>query len=265
MRAVGGRRTVLLAGESWISSTTHFKGWDHFGSATYDFGAGHLVAALAESAFTLTYLPSHLAARDFPQRLEDLQAYDAIMLSDIGANTLLLHPDTWLAGKPSPNRLKLLREYVRGDGGLAMIGGYLSFQGLNGAARYRGTPVEAVLPVTLLPYDDRVEMPEGFRAECTGPAGHPILAGLDGEWPLLLGYNEVGVKEDGVAETTVLTRAPADASGHPLLVTGKYGSGRTLAWMSDLGPHWLPDDFAAWPGYARLWQQALAWLTGLAD
>ena len=32
----------------------------------------------------------------FPQTLEGLSAYDAVILSDIGANTLLLHPDTWI-------------------------------------------------------------------------------------------------------------------------------------------------------------------------
>ena len=50
-----------------------------------------------------------------------------------------------------PNRLKLIREYVRGGGGLAMIGGYFSFQGINGGARYRGTAVEEVLPGRFCP------------------------------------------------------------------------------------------------------------------
>ena len=39
------------------------------------------------------------------------------------------------------------------------------------------TPVEEVLPVTCLPIDDRLEIPEGFRAELVEP-DHPILAGL---------------------------------------------------------------------------------------
>ena len=45
-----------------------------------------------------------------------------------------------------------------------MVGGYYSFQGINGGARYHGTPVEEVLPVEILPYDDRIEVPEGFSA-----------------------------------------------------------------------------------------------------
>ena len=27
------------------------------------------------------------------------------------------------------------------------------------------------------------------------------------------------------------------------------------------GPHWLPNAFVGWPGYKRLWIQALGWLT----
>jgi uncharacterized membrane protein len=37
---------VLLVGESWVSSVTHFKGFDQFGSVTFHLGAKPLVAAL---------------------------------------------------------------------------------------------------------------------------------------------------------------------------------------------------------------------------
>jgi uncharacterized membrane protein len=258
----GSRKKVLLAGESWVTSATHYKGWDQFGSVTYELGAGHLVAALQDSPFELVYMPSHIAARDFPMQLEELQQYSAVILSDIGSNTLLLHPDTWLRGRPTPNRLKLIREYVRTGGGLIMMGGYYSFQGINGGARYRGTPVEEVLPVNILPYDDRVEVPEGFTPEIVGSQDHPILRGLGTEWPILLGYNELRLKQsDGVE---LLAKTPDEVGGHPLLVVGRYGAGRALAWASDVGPHWLPEEFATWPGYARLWKQALQWLTQTA-
>ena len=140
-----------------------------------------------------------------------------------------------------------------------MIGGYYSFQGINGGARYHRTAVEEALPVDCLPYDDRIEVPEGFRAEIVGPKNHPILEGLGREWPLLLGMNEVRLKAR--ADVQLLARLPETEGGHPLLATGAYGSGRTLAWTSDIGPHWLPQAFAQWEGYPRLWRQALAWLT----
>jgi uncharacterized membrane protein len=204
-------------------------------------------------------MPAHVAASDFPLTLREAKRYDAIVLSDIGSNTLVLHPDVWLHGRPVPNRLKLLRDYVRGGGGLVMVGGYYSFQGINGGARYRGTPVEEVLPVSILPHDDRVEVPEGCRAEVLD-SNHPITKGLGRDWPPLLGFNEVVLKDaDGVR---LLARAPQDQGGHPLLVAGTYGRGRTVAWTSDIGPHWVSAAFADWTGFTRLWRQILGWLAG---
>jgi uncharacterized membrane protein len=253
------RTKVLLVGESWVSAASHYKGFDRFGSVTFHLGAEPLVAALHDSPFELTYMPSHVAADGFPFTRDELAAYGAVILSDIGANTLLLPQAVWLNGRTVPNRLKLIRDWTADGGGLVMIGGYLSFQGIDGRARWRRTPVEEALPVTCLPYDDRIEAPEGFRAEVLAPE-HPVLRGLGGEWPALLGANEV-IAKPGVS---VLARLPADQGGHPLLVVGGYGKGRSLAWTSDIGPHWLPDAFVAWPGYATLWRNVLAWVSGAA-
>ncbi|PSR22618.1 MAG: cytoplasmic protein [Sulfobacillus acidophilus] len=240
---------VLLAGESWESISTHIKGFDQFSSTVYHSGADPLIQALTPIA-EVTYLPNHRAAREFPLSITDLSAYDAVILSDIGANTLLLHPDTWERGELKPNRLRLLAEYVSGGGGLIMAGGYLSFQGFQAAAGYAGTPLEAVLPVTLSRYDDRIEEPEGLSITLLDP-NHPILQGLPGPWPYLLGVNQVTPK----ANATVL----AKAGESPLLVVGTCGHGRSVAWTSDVGPHWCPDVFCQWSGYAPLWQQIVTW------
>ncbi len=253
------RKNVLLVGESWVSAATHYKGFDQFSSVTFHLGAEPLVDALKDSPFTLTYMPSHEAVRAFPSTLDELRRYDAVILSDIGANSLLLHQDVWLLGKPAPNRLKLIRDWTSGGGGLVMVGGYLSFQGIDGKARWRRTPVEAALPVECLPYDDRIEVPEGFKAKIVGPKNHPVLAGLGEEWPLLLGANEVTLKS--LAGVELLATLPESEGGHPLLVVGTHGQGRSCAWTSDIGPHWLPASFVAWPGYGRLWQNILGWVT----
>jgi uncharacterized membrane protein len=47
-------------------------------------------------------------------------------------------------------------------------------------------------------------------------------------------------------------------------VAGAFGAGRSIAWTSDVGPHWLPESFAQWPGYTTLWRNALAWVAGAA-
>ncbi len=242
---------VLLAGESWVSTTTHLKGWDFFTTTAYATGLAYLQAALTAAGMEFTHLPNHLADSQFPNTPEGLSRYDVIMLSDIGANTLLLHPDTWLYGRPTPNRLRLLQEWVIAGGGLAMCGGYYSFSGIYGAARYHRTPLEEVLPVNILPYDDRLETPEGAQPHVV-EAGHPILAGLPAAWPLLLGFNELTLKPGA--------QLLASVNDYPLLAVQTVGQGRTLAWASDIGPHWCPEPFATWEGYARLWAQAVAWL-----
>ena len=249
-------KNVLLVGESWISSANHYKGWDTFSSTTFHLGAEPLVKALKDSPFTLTYMPAHEAAEGFPFAMEGLSHYDAIILSDIGSNTLLLPPAVWLRGETVPNRLKLIRDYVAAGGGLMMVGGYYSFQGIDGRARWRRTPVEECLPVTCLPHDDRIEAPEGIIAEVLKP-DHAIVKGLRSPWPFLLGANEVVAKPG----SDIIARLPQEQGGHPLLVTGLHGKGRSMAWTSDIGPHWLSPAFVAWPGYGTLWQQALAWLT----
>jgi len=249
---------VLLAGESWISTATHIKGFDQFPTVTYHTGADELLAALKDSAFDIKFMPAHEAQRNFPLSLEAMSVYEAIILSDIGSNTLLLHPDTWIHSKRMPNRLRLLREYVGNGGALLMFGGYYSFQGINGGARYHKSPVEEVLPVSCLPVDDRMEVPEGFAPVITGPSSHPILKNLGSDWPVLLGFNEVVVKEGA----EILATASSDYGSLPLLVTRNYGKGRTLAWTSDVGPHWLPPEFIAWKGYKTLFEQMLYWAIG---
>ena len=107
-----GRKKALLAGESWVSSSTHYKGFDQFGSVTFHLGAEPLVGALTDSPFELHYMPAHEAAEKFPASIEALQGYAAVILSDIGSNTILLHPNVWLRSQTFPNRLKILREWV---------------------------------------------------------------------------------------------------------------------------------------------------------
>lgn len=252
-------KKVLLVGESWMSAATHYKGFDAFGSVTFHLGAEPFVDALQSRGFDVDYMKAHEAVERFPYEMAGLRAFDAVILSDIGSNSILLPPEVWLKSRTVPNRLKLLRRWVEEEGGgLLMVGGYLSFQGIDGRARWHRTPVEAALPVTCLPYDDRVEMPEGARAMLTKP-GHPVLAGLAGDWPPLLGVNEVVARERPDVE--VLARLPEDQGGHPLLILGSSGKGRSAAWTSDIGPHWLSPEFCAWEGYGRLWSNLLGWLT----
>ena len=162
-------KSVLVAGESWVIHSVHQKGFDSFTTTEYQEGVGWLRAALEADGWSVHHLPAHLAGSDFPTDLDELNAYDCVILSDLGANTLLLHPETFAGSRPVPDRLELLRDWVHGGGGLIMVGGYMSFQGIEGKARYAGTPVEQALPVTMSRYDDRAERPAGVTPAVAVP------------------------------------------------------------------------------------------------
>lgn len=244
---------VLIAGESWIMHTIHQKGFDAFTTTAYGEGVGWLRAALEDGGCAVEHLPNHLAPSKFPTTLDELRQYDVIVLSDIGSNTLLLHPDTFERSISLPNRLTLLRDFVTGGGGLVMIGGYLTFQGIDAKARYAGTAVEDALPVTMLTIDDRLETPEGCQPEVSD-RHHPIAQGLPDPWPRLLGYNRLLPKQGAAVISAV--------GDDPLVVAWEFGAGRAVAFASDCGPHWCPLEFVDWEGYPRLWQQIMRWTAG---
>lgn len=247
------KRRVLIAGESWTVHSIHQKGFDSFTTTEYAEGVRWLKAALEKAGWEVVYQPAHVAVRDFPNTAEDLAQYDCVMLSDIGANSLLLHPDTFSRSKPLPNRLHAIRDYVANGGGFVMIGGYLTFQGIDAKAQYAGSAVEDVLPITMHRHDDRVEAPQGVAPVITDTA-HPIMAGLGERWPDLLGYNQIVPKSGSSVLVTV--------GDDPLIVAGSYCKGRAIAFASDCGPHWAPPSFVEWSGYDRLWGQIADWSAG---
>lgn len=244
---------LLLAGESWTTTSIHTKGFDSFTTVEYAEGATALIGALRERGHEVTYLPNHVAASAFPSTPEALDQYDAILLSDIGANTLLLGPATFVRGQVSPDPLRNLVQWVRSGGGLGMVGGYLSFQGIEGKANYRNTVLADILPVVMEPGDDREERPAGVNPERVGTS-ESFLDGVAATWPTLLGFQRLKAKP----EATVL----AMADQWPLLVLGNAGDGRTLAYASDIGPHWAPESFTSWSGFPELWDRCVRWLAG---
>lgn len=247
---------VLLAGESWVTHVTHLKGFDAFQTTDYTEGATAFIEDLRGLGHEVHYVPSHDIATKFPTTVDELNAYDAVILSDVGSNTFLLAPETFVRSEIAVNRLEVLASYVAAGGALLMVGGYLSFAGIDGRARYGSSPLAGVLPVDMLDHDDRVEVPEGFVAEVTAPE-HPALSGVHAKWPRLLGYNRLRSRPD----TIVL----AARGGDPILAVGTHGRGRTAAFASDLAPHWAPPEFVQWPGYVQLWDALLVWLAGLNE
>jgi uncharacterized membrane protein len=159
--------------------------------------------------------------------------------------------------------LEGIATYVRDGGAFAMIGGEQSFS----AGDYAGTPIEDVLPVTLLPSGPTAidETPAQLRLTEAGRR-HPVTelaaSGSQNEtvWsslPRLPGLNTTGPLKGG-AQT--LLQSP---EGRPVLVVGEAGRGRVLALLSDSSWYWSFVAAGAQQGpraYETFWHSAIRWL-----
>lgn len=241
---------VLVVGESWIKHTVHLKGFDQFHTTEYEEGAQVFLECLANRGFQVDYVRAHEISYRFPKEREELGVYDVVVVSDVGSNSFLLTDDTFLRSARTTNRLALLADFVREGGGLVMAGGYMSFAGIDGRARFGSSPLAEVLPVHMLDHDDRVEAPEGVSARVDAPE-HDIVCEIDGEWPALLGYNRLVAKSDSCVVASI--------NGDPLLVVGRAGAGFAVAFASDVAPHWAPREFLDWRHYGRLWGEIVEW------
>lgn len=244
-------KKVLLAGESWMSYTTHVKGFDSFYTSLYETGEKWLKAALEEGGYEVTFLPNHIAPDAFPFTIEELKQYDCVILSDIGANTLLLPAPTFTKSIKMPNRCKLIRDYVLDGGALIMVGGYLTFSGVDAKGKWHDTAVQEVLPVEILTVDDRMEHCEGVFPVTIKE--HEALEGIPKEWPNILGYNKTKIKQE--ADVLVMVE------GDPFIAFGEYGKGKSAVFTTDCAPHWAPPEFCEWEHYNKLWQGIVGWLT----
>ena len=127
----------------------------------------------------------------------------------------------------------------------------MTFNGIGGQGKWWATPVQDVLPVQLLTSDDRMEHCEGVCAEIVN-AAHPVLAGIQGAWPPLLGYNKSILKEGAELVATLC--------GDPFIAFGNYGKGRTGVFSSDCSPHWAPEEFCNWEGYDLLFKNIIDYI-----
>lgn len=244
-------KKALLAGESWVSYTTHVKGFDAFYTSVYEEGADTLIQALTRGGYEVTYLPNHKAPTQFPFTMEEISQYDLVILSDIGSNTLLLHPDSFSKSIRMPNRCQLIRDYVYQGGAFLMIGGYMAFSGVDAKAKYGQTAIREVLPVQCLNTDDLMEHPEGVTPQLLH--AHHALDKLPKEWPHFLGYNKT-LPLDGY--DVVMT-----IDGDPFIAFGEFGKGIAGIFTSDYAPHWGPPEFVNWEGYDLLWKGVADYLT----
>lgn len=242
---------VLFVGESWFMHTSHVKGFDTFTHTEYNEGTKWFKAAMESNNIKFTHIPAHLVGEQFPTSQEELKEYDAVFLSDIGSNTMLMNKDTFNNGIIQKNNLELIKEYVENGGGFGMIGGYMTFQGVEAKGKYKDSVIEEILPVNLLTGDDRAEHPEGITPTIL-QKNHPILDGISDQWPYFLGYNKLKSKEEAIVI--------AEHNGDAFISVMDFKKGRTFAFASDCAPHWGPKEFVEWKYYNQFWGNVVSWL-----
>lgn len=236
-----------------------------FGTETKDadlhFYGERLTEALEQQA-DVTPLSNWELYRLEPGRLEAyLQESDALIISDVEAKCFHLYPSFFDRARRDhkivtfPDRIQVIKEWIYNGGGMMMLGGWLSFSGVQSRSGWGRSVLQEALPVNCLLIEDLVESSAGFTAEVVKP-DHPVVKGLAWEsFPPIFGYNEVTVKN----EEEVIVRVKE--TGHPLVVAGTYGQGRVLTYMSDPAPHW-GINFELWESYNDFWLQAYNWING---
>lgn len=209
--------------------------------------------------------PSELALIPFPTDelfRQHLTSFDVVLLQDFD-----------YAPYQMSGYLPLLRDYVREGGGLAMIGGSLSFDG----GGYAETALAEVLPVRMRASDGRgaaVVAGDFLPEPVLKYLHHPLLelypesvqieAAFKALAPLT-GMNELLGARDGAQ---VLLEHPEHKSGRgersPVLTVGSFGRGRTLAFATDTSWHWsMPTAGKGGDSsvYDRFWDRAVRFLT----
>jgi uncharacterized membrane protein len=162
------------------------------------------------------------------------------------------------------NHLERVKEFVRGGGSFAVIGGPNFF----GQGGYEGTPLEEILPARLSGKEDyRRDLPSGVKLSRLGTI-HPITRfssegnnhqGLWQEMPPLDGINLLEAKSSGrvLLEST-------DGIPRPILVVGNYGKGRVSILGTDFSWKWYMGMLAQGKGnwaYLRFMERMVRWLT----
>jgi len=192
---------------------------------------------------------------------EQLRTFDAVIFLDFAYQPYRsLDIERFL-----PN----LREYVRGGGAFAMVGGGQSFA----QGHYAGTPIADILAVD--PAEGMGETSEPFRPRLTAEGRrHPVTSLAPGEganeaaWTALpplpgLNFTSPLPASDGAR---VLLEAPTLLVGGrpaPVVAVREVGAGRSLSVTTDGTWYWgfvAAGDGQGGRAHQRFWNGALRWL-----
>ena len=183
----------------------------------------------------------------------ELNSFDLLILDNLPSHLYI-----------NPNYLNNIREFVRGGGGFAMIGGPNLLDG----GRYARTSLGEILPIQVAGRDDyRRDAPYEVRLSRAGLT-HPMTQlsqneaenlNLWKEMPALDGINLLDPK----SYKNVLMES-ADGTSRPILTVGDYGKGRVLVLATDSSWKWYMGMVGKGKGnwaYLRLMERMVRWLT----
>jgi uncharacterized membrane protein len=202
--------------------------------------------------------PNELSLIEFPVDelfRRQLPTFDAIVLQDFDAQPYGLE-----------QYLPDIQRYVRGGGGLVMVGGQNSFV----AGGYARTPLAQVLPVELDgsqsadSADTSAFVPQFTPQGRAAPLLGPLRKIVGDDLPPMPGANILGdVHPGGIVLLNHPTRTTRTGSKMPVLAIGEQGDGRSIAlgvdgtWglqFSQLGAR------TGGRGHGALWDGLLGWL-----
>src|SRR6185369_4638862 len=182
--------------------------------------------------------------------LEELKNFDVIVFDDFSHRAYF-----------NTAYLDRVREFVRDGGALAMFGGARSFD----SGGYAESSLREVLPIELDGKGNFQNQANVHPVLTAAGKAHPLTRLLPdpraneeiwSKMPALNGFNPVRAARGEVLVT-------AAGSGAPLLAVGRFGKGRTLAFMSDDAWRW---NFLAVGNretpqhHLKLVRQAVRWL-----
>lgn len=82
----------LLLGESYSATHTFVRGRNYVTLPQYGHFGTEIAAMLEKEGFDVTLIVTHDIPEKCPVRREDFGAYDVVILSDVGSDTMLTQP-----------------------------------------------------------------------------------------------------------------------------------------------------------------------------
>jgi len=190
--------------------------------------------------------------------------YDVFLLGDVDVTAL--NDASW----------QQMADEVDAGSGLAMLGGFHSF----GPGGFRGCPLENVLPIFIGPAERQnfgepprqdMHLPGPLTFEPVELAGevHPILQ-LKGDSEQRFNWKQITpidganyLDRQRVKPNAQIVAITGDGRQQPLMVTGAWGGGRTVALAIDSTWRWQLGGFG--DVQRRFWRQLVLWLVRKDD